>query len=54
VMVNGNFMYMLFYTVVSAMGLFVSDIVYCLHLLDIIVRFPALQNVIKAVTTNIG
>lgn len=47
-------MYLLFYVTVSAMGLFLSDIVYCLHLLDIILRFPTLLNVIKAVTTNIG
>lgn len=41
-MVQGNLIYLLFYMTISAMGLFISDIVYCLHLLDIIVRFPTL------------
>ncbi|KAL4510112.1 hypothetical protein ABPG72_010305 [Tetrahymena utriculariae] len=50
---QGSFLYLLFYVIVSAMGLFVSDITYCLLLLDIIARFPTLQNVVKAVTTNI-
>ncbi|EAR96945.2 cation channel family protein (macronuclear) [Tetrahymena thermophila SB210] len=50
---QGSFIYLLFYVIVSAMGLFVSDITYCLLLLDIIARFPTLQNVVKAVTTNI-
>ena len=52
---EGTFKYMLFYIVCSFVGSFVNggQIVYCWHLLDVIGRFPALQNVIKAVTTNI-
>lgn len=45
--------YMVFYIAVSITGSFVSEIVYCFHLLDVIGRFPTLQNVIKSVTVNI-
>ena len=44
---------MVFYIAVSITGSFVSEIVYCFHLLDVIGRFPTLTNVVKAVTTNI-
>ena len=34
----GSFLYMLFYILISWMGVFISEIAYCLHLFDVIVR----------------
>mmetsp|Transcript_28121 Transcript_28121/g.24854 ORF Transcript_28121/g.24854 Transcript_28121/m.24854 type:complete len:147 (+) Transcript_28121:2248-2688(+) len=50
---QGSFNYIVFYMIISIIGYGISEIVYCFHLLDIINRFDTLQNVIKAVTTNI-
>jgi hypothetical protein len=49
---DSNMKYMLFYIAVSIIGCIANEIAFSLHLLDIISRFPTLQNVIKAITTN--
>jgi len=36
---NNEFLYMVFYILVSWMGVFISEIAYCLHLYDVIVNF---------------
>jgi len=47
-----SLLYICFYIVVSIIGLFYSPIIYSFHLLDIVNRFPMLQNVIVSVTGN--
>jgi len=47
-----RFKYYLLYIFISLMGLYISKIFYCLHLLDIVGRSPTLQNIIQAVTLN--
>jgi hypothetical protein len=49
---DGEVKYFFFYITVSFVGSFINEIAYSLHLLDVIERFPTLQNVIKAITTN--
>lgn len=51
-MQNGTFIFNLMYLAFSLQGLFQSPIFYSFHLLDLINRFPQLQNVIKSVTKN--
>ena len=50
---DGRFVFLVFYLVVSILGCAVSEITYCLHLLDVINRFNTLRNVIKSVTYNL-
>ena len=50
---DGKFLFMAFYLTVSILGLAVSEITYCLHLLDVINRFDTLKNVVKSVTYNV-
>ena len=42
---------MLFFGI-SLLGFFSHEIFYSFHLLDVVVRFPSLGNVVKSVTTN--
>lgn len=49
---DSSLIYLCFYIVCSVVGFFYSPIFYCFHLLDIIHRFPMLQNVILSVSTN--
>lgn len=49
---NGEFIFNVMYFVFSIQGLLQSPVFYSFHLLDVVNRFPALQNVIKAVTLN--
>lgn len=49
---DGLFNYYVLYFGISALGLFSHEIFYSFHLLDVTVRFPSLQNVIKSVTSN--
>lgn len=51
-MSEGKFIFMAFYLVVSALGVY-TEITYCLHLLDVINRSDVLRNVVKAVTYNL-
>ena len=53
VLSDGRFVFLLFYLIVSILGCAVSEITYCLHLLDVINRFNTLRNVIKSVTYNL-
>lgn len=48
-----RFIFSVFYLVVSILGLAVSEISYCLHLLDIINRFDALKTIVRSVTHNL-
>lgn len=47
------FIYYVFYFGISLLGLFSNEIFYGLHLADVCVRFPVLQNVVKSVTKNV-
>lgn len=49
---NGQFIFNVMYFVFSIQGLLQSPVFYSFHLLDVINRFRALQNVIKSVTLN--
>jgi len=49
---SGEFRFLLIYTCLSLQGLFTSPIFYSFHLLDMINRFPTLNNVIRSVTVN--
>jgi hypothetical protein len=51
---NGEFIFFVIYYVFSMQGLFQSPVFYSFHLLDVVNRFPALQNVILSVTTNLN
>jgi inositol 1,4,5-triphosphate receptor type 1 len=51
---NGEFIFFVIYYVFSVQGLIQSPVFYSFHLLDVINRFPALQNVILSVTTNLS
>lgn len=51
-MQNGGFVFILIYLAFSLQGLFQSPIFYSFHLLDVVNRFPQLQNVIQSVTLN--
>jgi inositol 1,4,5-triphosphate receptor type 3 len=51
---NGEFIFFVLYYCFSVQGLIQSPVFYSFHLLDVINRFPALQNVILSVTTNIN
>lgn len=46
------FWFLLFYLTVIILALFISPLLYCLHLLEVMVRFPTLFNVIKAISNN--
>ena len=45
-------LYAIFYIMVSLFGLLLSPLFYSYHLLDIVVRFETLKNVIRSVTRN--
>lgn len=47
------FQYYVLYFGISLLGFFSETIYYSFHLLDVITRFSALQNVVRAVTENI-
>ena len=49
---NDVFQYLIFYLIISLLGLFGPKIVYALQLLDVISRFPNLKSVVRAVTLN--
>lgn len=51
---NNTFLFNVMYFVFSIQGLLQSPVFYSFHLVDVINRFSALQNVIKAVTLNLG
>jgi len=46
------FQYYLLYFMISMLGYFYIDMFYSFHLLDLITRFPTLQNAIKSATLN--
>jgi hypothetical protein len=50
---NGEFIFTVMYFVFSMQGLFQSPVFYSFHLLDVINRVPALQNIILTVTLNL-
>jgi len=50
---NNKFIFFIMYFVFSIQGLLQSPVFYSFHLLDVINRFEALQDVIRAVTLNI-
>lgn len=50
---SGEFIFNVMYFVFSIQGLLQSPVFYAFHLLDVINRFSALQDVIKAVTLNL-
>lgn len=49
---DGTFQYLALYLIISVLGLFGPELVYALHLFDVINRFPTLKNVARAVTAN--
>lgn len=51
---SGEFLFCLIYWVLSIQGLIQSPVFYSLHLLDIVNRFSALNNVIKSITMNLN
>lgn len=51
---NGETIFNVMYFVFSIQGLLQSPVFYSFHLLDVVNRFPALQNVIKSVTLNMN
>jgi len=53
VLSEGKVTFMAFYLIVSVLGVALSEITYCFHLLDIANRFEVLRNVMKAVTHNV-
>lgn len=46
------FQYYVLYFGISLLGFFSHEIFYSFHLLDVLMRFPELQNVVKSVTSN--
>ena len=46
------FQYYVLYFGISVLGFSTHEIYYSLHLLDVVVRFPTLTNVIRSVTLN--
>lgn len=44
--------FLVFYLTVIIFAMFLSPLLYCLHLLEVIVRFPTLFNVLKAIYNN--
>ena len=46
------FNYYVLYFGISALGLFSHEMFYSFHLLDVTVRSPSLQNVVRSVTEN--
>merc|ERR1712216_597045 len=51
---SNEFIFNVMYFVFSIQGLLQSPVFYSFHLLDVINRFGALQDVIKAVTVNLN
>lgn len=49
---DGTFRYYVLYFGISVLGFYTHEIYYSFHLLDVVVRFPTLSNVIKSVTSN--
>lgn len=49
---DGTFQYYVLYFGVSILGFQIDQLYYSFHLLDVVVKFPALANVVKAVTMN--
>lgn len=49
---NGDFIFNVMYFVFSIQGLLQSPVFYSFHLLDVVNRFPELQNVMKSVSLN--
>jgi len=49
---DGSFQYLVFYLIVSILGLVGPELVYALQLLDVVNRFPNLRNVVRSVTMN--
>ena len=47
-----SFQYYILYFAISVLGFLSDELFYSLQLLDVIVRFPALTDVVKAVTLN--
>lgn len=46
-------MYYVIYFGISVLGFYSNELFYSFHLLDVIPRFPTLQNVCRAVTENL-
>lgn len=49
---DGVFQYYVLYFGISVLGFQVDQLYYSFHLLDVVVKFPTLANVVKAVTMN--
>lgn len=49
---DGLFQYYVLFFGISMLGFFSHEIFYSFHLLDVVVRFPTLGNVVRSVTTN--
>jgi len=49
---DGVFQYYVFYFGISFLGFYTHELYYSFQLLDVIQRFPALNDVLKAVTSN--
>ena len=52
VLSDGSFRYFIFYIIVCVLGLFGPNLVFSLHLLDFMVRYKNLRNIVRAVTLN--
>jgi len=49
---DGLFQYYVLYFGISLLGFFSHEIFYSFHLLDVLMRFPELKNVVNSVTSN--
>eukprot|EP00828_Plagiopyla_frontata_P047805 TRINITY_DN8946_c0_g1_i2.p1 TRINITY_DN8946_c0_g1~~TRINITY_DN8946_c0_g1_i2.p1 ORF type:complete len:322 (+),score=24.70 TRINITY_DN8946_c0_g1_i2:130-1095(+) len=54
VLYNSELIYFLFYLIISVCAFSVTEVLYCMHLFDIIDRFQTLKSVVRAVTYNIN
>ena len=51
-MQDSSFQYYILYFSISVLGFLSDELFYSLQLLDVVVRFPSLTDVVKAVTNN--
>jgi len=47
-----TFQYFILYFSISMLGFLSDELFYSLHLLDVVIRFPSLTDVVRAVTLN--
>ena len=47
-----TFQYFILYFGISMLGFLSDELFYSLHLLDVVIRFPSLTDVVRAVTLN--